>query len=142
MQIPNDFHIDLYRNITENHISDTFFPLSAGDRIFFSGDLGAGKSTYIRKWLQQHFENPTLIVRSPTYTYFQKYGTNIYHFDLYRLESLEDFYLIGGHDILENPETVCLIEWPEILGESIIPNRIISLTREDDTQRTIEIQSR
>ena len=141
MQIPDNFHIDLFENITENQLSGTFPMLEPGDRILFYGDLGAGKSTYIRSWLRHHFQDPDMIVRSPTYTYFQKYGTNVYHFDLYRLESLEDFYLIGGNDILENPANICLIEWPEILDESIVANRIISLVRTSDTERTITVAS-
>lgn len=141
MQIPESFHSHYFENIRENELISTFFPLLEGDRIFFYGDLGTGKSTYIRSWLRHHFHDPNLIVRSPTYTYFQKYGTNVYHFDLYRLESLEDFYLIGGNDILENPHSICLIEWPDILSEFILPSRIVSLLRTSDTQRSITIAS-
>lgn len=141
MQIPDSFHSQYFESIRENELISTFFPLLEGERIFFYGDLGTGKSTYIRSWLRHHFHDPNLIVRSPTYTYFQKYGTNVYHFDLYRLESLEDFYLIGGNDILEDPHSICLIEWPDILSGSILPDRIVSLTRTSDTERTIMIAS-
>ncbi len=81
------------------------------------------------------------MVRSPTYTYFQKYGDNIYHFDLYRLTSLEDFFLIGGNDILEDPSTICLIEWPEILSSIVEPTYRISLEILSDTTRKIMIHS-
>jgi tRNA threonylcarbamoyl adenosine modification protein YjeE len=69
----------------EKELDKIAFPLLGGDVIFFRGDLGSGKSTFIRSLLRRHFENQDLIVRSPTYTYYQSYE-NIYHFDLYRIE--------------------------------------------------------
>jgi tRNA threonylcarbamoyl adenosine modification protein YjeE len=65
----------------------------AGDRIFLRGDLGSGKSTFVRALLRHHLKDSALVVRSPTYTYYQKYEHNIYHFDLYRIESLDDLLL-------------------------------------------------
>jgi tRNA threonylcarbamoyladenosine biosynthesis protein TsaE len=59
--------------------------------------------------------DPILVVRSPTYTYYQKYSTSIYHFDLYRLEDYDTFVSIGGEEILGDSCTITLIEWPEIL---------------------------
>jgi tRNA threonylcarbamoyladenosine biosynthesis protein TsaE len=75
----------------EKELDDIVFDLVPGDRIFFYGDLGTGKSTYIRYILRKYLDDPALIVRSPTYTYYQKYGSNIYHFDLYRLEEYGTF---------------------------------------------------
>lgn len=142
MQNKTNFLLDIYDNILEVTLSERIFPLHSGDRIFFIGDLGSGKSTFIRHLLRSHFHNDSLIVRSPTYTYYQKYGENIYHFDLYRLESLEDFYFIGGQDIIDNPNNICLIEWPEILGESVSPNKKISITTNEDGSRRFEISTR
>ena len=139
MQNMNDNSIDIYRDISEGGISELFFPLVAGERIFFTWDLGSGKSTFIRAFLRRHFHDPSLIVRSPTYIYYQKYGENIYHFDLYRLESLADFSLIGGEDILADPDNICLIEWPEILDQSIMPTRSIHIVREENESRTITL---
>ena len=79
----------------EKELDDIGFDLVIGDRIFFYGDLGAGKSTYIRHILRKHLNNPTLVVRSPTYTYYQKYDSNIYHCDLYRIEDYTTFISIG-----------------------------------------------
>ncbi len=60
-------------------------------------------------------KNPELAVTSPTYTYYQKYGDNLYHFDLYRINTPEDIIRIGADEILDNPHTICIIEWPEKL---------------------------
>jgi tRNA A37 threonylcarbamoyladenosine biosynthesis protein TsaE len=57
----------------EKELDDIVFDIVPGDRIFFYGDLGAGKSTYIRHILRKYLSDPELIVRSPTYTYYQKY---------------------------------------------------------------------
>ncbi len=139
MQSQNDFSLDIYENIMEESLDTYTFSLIPWDRIFFFGDLGAGKSTYIRHLIRKYFRDNSLIVRSPTYTYYQKYGENVFHFDLYRLESFEDFYLIGGKDILNDRESICLIEWPEILWESVIPSKKISITTNDDGTRNIMI---
>jgi tRNA A37 threonylcarbamoyladenosine biosynthesis protein TsaE len=57
----------------EKELDDIVFDITDGDCIFFYGDLGAGKSTYIRHILRKYLNNPDLIVRSPTYTYYQQY---------------------------------------------------------------------
>jgi tRNA threonylcarbamoyladenosine biosynthesis protein TsaE len=79
------------------------------------GDLGAGKTT-ISKYIIQSLLGKEVAVKSPTYIYYNKYGENIYHFDLYRLQSYDDFVNIGGEEILDNPANICIIEWPEILS--------------------------
>lgn len=139
MQNMKDKSVDIYSHVSEEWLSEFLFPLFAWDRIFLSGDLGAGKSTLIRALLRKHFNNPDLIVRSPTYIYYQKYGDNIYHCDLYRLDSLADFSLIGGDDILEDPCNICLIEWPEILGESVQPTKSIHIAQGDGWSRTFTL---
>ncbi|MBP9811958.1 tRNA (adenosine(37)-N6)-threonylcarbamoyltransferase complex ATPase subunit type 1 TsaE [Candidatus Gracilibacteria bacterium] len=139
MQEAQRFLLDISFIATEESLKNHIFPLKTGDRIFFTGDLGSGKSSYIRTLLRSHFDDDELVVRSPTYTYFQKYGDNIYHFDLYRLTSYEDFFLIGGEDIIDNPESICLIEWPEILGTQIDPTLKIFLEKLSLTERKITL---
>lgn len=69
---------------------------------------------------------------SPTYTYYQKYGENIYHFDLYRAETLEDIIRIGADEIFENPDTICIIEWPQIIEKMVEPTKIINIIQEGE----------
>ncbi|GAB0174528.1 MAG: tRNA (adenosine(37)-N6)-threonylcarbamoyltransferase complex ATPase subunit type 1 TsaE [Candidatus Altimarinota bacterium] len=141
MQEATNFPLDIGIILREDEIIKYTFPLLKGNRVYFRGDLGSGKSTFIRTLLREHFGNPTLVVRSPTYTYFEKYGENIYHFDLYRLESINDFFLIGGSDIFDNPSTICLIEWPDVISSEYKPTLEVNIEKLSDTQRRFTFHS-
>lgn len=128
----------------EKWLDDISLSLIPWDKIFFYGDLGAGKTTYIRKLIQRYLHDTSIVVRSPTYTYYSLYEKEgffpIYHFDLYRLESVEVFFSIGGMEILEQKNAILLIEWPEILWNLIEPTKKITLTKwENQTDRILEI---
>jgi len=103
--------------------------------------LGAGKTTFIRAILRKFFDDEKIIVRSPTYTYYQEYGDathgKVFHFDLYRLDDLENFYLIGGDEIIQNSESIALIEWPEILGDSVQPTKKIFISYDENSGKRI-----
>jgi len=100
--------------------------------------LGAGKSTYIRHILRKHFSNPSLIVRSPTYTYYQKYE-NVFHCDLYRIDDYNTWISIGGKEISESPGSILLIEWPQILDNNIEPTKAVHIEILNDDKRKITI---
>lgn len=123
----------------EKELDDIDMSLTPWDRIFFVWDLGAGKSTFIRHILRKHMNDPILVVRSPTYTYYQKYSTSIYHFDLYRLEDYDTFVSIGGEEILGDSCTIALIEWPEILWDAVTYTKKISIKVLEDGGREIII---
>ncbi len=124
----------------EKELDDIRFDLTPWDRIFFYGDLGAGKSTYIRHILRKYLSDPTLVVRSPTYTYYQKYDSNIYHMDLYRLEDYTTFVSIWGTEILEDKNTIALIEWPEILWDALQATKKISIEVMEDGRRRVRVE--
>lgn len=83
----------------------------------FTGPLGAGKTTVIRELLKQC--GITQPITSPTFTYVNAYqnlqGQTFYHFDLYRVESIDDFISGGFDEYLYQPDSWAFIEWPEVI---------------------------
>ena len=94
-----------------------------GDTLLLSGPIGAGKSVFARAFIRACLEPFDTFpdVPSPTYTLVQTYHageTEIWHADLYRLDSVQDAVELSLQDAFG--EAVCLIEWPEIL-EPLLP---------------------
>lgn len=113
--------------------------LKEGDRIFLRGDLGAGKTT-LSKYFISRLLGEEVPVKSPTYMYYNRYGGNIYHFDLYRLRSYDDFVNIGGEEILDDERNICIIEWPELLSGRYDPTIDIEMRKtEKEDEREVAI---
>ena len=90
------------------------------------GDMGTGKTTLIKYIIKNIYknENEKINVTSPTYAYLNQYNYNnfiINHFDLYRLNNLKEFEELGFTEYLNQENSICIIEWPEII-ENIIDN--------------------
>jgi tRNA threonylcarbamoyladenosine biosynthesis protein TsaE len=111
-------HKLVYMLDTIDDVAEDLYELLASVSVLaFSGPLGAGKTTLIQALLRKGGIFDT--VQSPTFTYLTTYvnasGFYFYHFDLYRLKSLEDFLAAGFEEYLYQPQSCALIEWPEII---------------------------
>ena len=92
--------------------------------VIFKGDLGSGKTTLIASLVKQFGYEKN--ISSPTFSYLNIYklknNFKIYHFDLYRLDSYEEFYKAGFDDYLYQENSIVFIEWPEIVSSKLNNN--------------------
>ena len=106
--------------------------------VWLAGDLGAGKTTLTRYWLQALGHKGA--VKSPTYTLVEPYsitqdnGTTkpIYHADLYRLQDPEELSFIGFDEYLDEPNALVIIEWASRANSYLPqPTVFIDMTQSD-----------
>ena len=86
--------------------------------VLLCGDLGSGKTKFTEGILSYFgLENE---ISSPTFTIVNEYSKDnikIFHFDLYRLSDIDEFYAIGGDEYFGNG--ICIIEWGELLENEL-----------------------
>jgi tRNA threonylcarbamoyladenosine biosynthesis protein TsaE len=106
--------------------------LRPGDTVLLTGDLGAGKTTLARAVIAEMCGVED--APSPTYTLVQLYdtaaGDELWHADLYRIEDVSELEELGLEDAFET--AVCLVEWPDRLGDAIPQDRLEILLRASD----------
>lgn len=131
-----------------NHVADAarqFVELMGDETVYtFTGEMGAGKTTFISALVQALGVDPEE-ANSPSFAIANEYrsGTTaelIYHFDLYRLDSMEEVMDIGFEDYLDSG-ALCLIEWPEKV-EDILPDDTVKVQIKvlDDNSRELIVE--
>lgn len=134
--------IDHQKKFRSNNESDSLkiasnFMLSCkkGDRIILNGELGAGKTFFIKAALSSiGIKN----VSSPSFAIVNEYQIDfpVYHFDFYRLKNSAELFDIGWQDYLNNEDSIIFIEWGNRFPE-VLPNERIEITidMKDGTER-------
>ena len=120
--------------------------ISVGDIYLFQGELGAGKTTFVKLlinnlYLLNNLPKPTSIV-SPTFPILITYDLNplqIYHYDLYRIQNLKELEELDFFENLNN--NITFIEWPELLISLPLNKKyyLINLDIISETKRKINI---
>jgi tRNA threonylcarbamoyladenosine biosynthesis protein TsaE len=106
----------------------------AGEIYCLSGDLGTGKTVFTQGFARGL--GITEPVNSPTFTIVSEYEEGrlpLYHFDVYRIEDIEEMEEIGYEDYFYG-EGVCLVEWAELIKE-LLPETLMSITIEKNTAK-------
>lgn len=114
-------------------VSDRLRP---GHMIYLQGELGTGKTTFVRGLLRG-LGYPSH-VKSPTYTIVEPYEFAhivIYHLDLYRLETPEELETLGIRDYLDEGGA-CIVEWPE-RGHGVLPSPDVKIVIRYDSNRSM-----
>lgn len=122
-----------------------FIELMGDATVFaFHGEMGAGKTTFINA-LARALGVEDDITNSPSFSLINEYRSDttaelIYHFDLYRLENIEEAIEIGIEDYFDSG-AICLIEWPDIVNDILPLDTVDVFIRENtDGSREIEIK--
>ena len=136
-------YISNSENDTKSFAKNLASKLQKGDIIVLTGDLGSGKTKFTEGFLSYFgLENE---ISSPTFTIVNEYhnnNTHICHFDVYRLNDIDEFYAIGGEEYFE--KGICIIEWGEIIENALPENYIkISFSRNsnEENKRILEIET-
>lgn len=116
--------------------------LHTGDIVVLTGDLGSGKTKFVQGVLRNFGLEDE--ISSPTFTIVNEYNSNqinIYHFDVYRLADIDEFYAMGGDEYFS--KGICLIEWGEII-EEILPKPYTKIlfrkSNDNEDYREIEVK--
>ena len=124
---------------TENIAKELAKELKKGDFIAFFGDLGSGKTAFVRGLASVFCENAR--VSSPTYAIVNEYRgeIDIFHFDMYRIFDDDSLYSTGFYDYLDRGG-ICAVEWSENITYALPEERYdVTFEKMDETTRKITI---
>ena len=118
--------------------------IGAGSIVLFSGEMGAGKTAFVRGALQAY--GNSAFVSSPTFALVNDYGgsPHIYHFDMYRVQDADDLYSTGFFDYVRE-DSILFIEWSENIRsfiEDAYASNVVSIDirkTENENERIISV---
>ncbi|MBQ8337796.1 MAG: tRNA (adenosine(37)-N6)-threonylcarbamoyltransferase complex ATPase subunit type 1 TsaE [Oscillospiraceae bacterium] len=125
---------------TEQFAEDFAVSLKAGAVVAFEGDLGAGKTAFVRGLARGL--NCSNSVSSPTFAIVNEYDGSLplFHFDMYRIETLGELYSVGFFEYLERGG-VCAIEWSENIYSALPDDSIfVVIEKIDENTRKITVR--
>ena len=114
--------------------------LAPGSVVAMYGDLGAGKTAFVRGMTRGLGIN--FPVSSPTFNVVNEYPGKVplFHFDMYRLGSADELFDIGWDDYLERGG-ICAVEWSENVEEAFEPGTVkVIITKLGDSEREITVE--
>ncbi|WP_201567201.1 tRNA (adenosine(37)-N6)-threonylcarbamoyltransferase complex ATPase subunit type 1 TsaE [Psychrobacter immobilis] len=152
MEDKNVKMLTLYSEADTQRLAAQLAALPLSGSVWLAGDLGAGKTTLTRYWLQALGHSGA--VKSPTYTLVEPYSIQqnddsikpVYHADLYRLQDPEELSFIGFDEYLDEPNALVIIEWASRADSYLPPpTMFISMTQansgdNDKEARQVELQ--
>ena len=113
--------------------------LKPGNKVFLYGEMGVGKTTFVR-YLINGFQKKNKLrlteVTSPTFNLLSEYNINnltIKHYDLYRLKNEREIDSLGLFE--EEPDSIILVEWPEIIKRDLKNLIKLYFSYENDYQK-------
>lgn len=108
----------------------------------FYGEMGAGKTTLIQCICKAL--GVTQEITSPTFSLVNEYQTTsgqiIYHFDFYRIKSIDEVYDIGYEDYFYS-NNICLIEWPTNIAELLLGESVFNITINKTSENTRDLRA-
>ncbi len=129
-------YLSLSREQTEAFAKEYAKTLQPYDVVLLDGDMGAGKTVFakgVAKGLGIEEE-----VTSPTYAYMNDYDGRLFHYDCYRIESIEQAEQLGLADYFDMGG-ICLIEWSQNIA-ALLPKNVkrVTIRKIDEERREIE----
>ncbi len=127
---------------TENIAAELAKQLKKGDFIAFFGDLGSGKTAFVRGLCSVFCKNAR--VSSPTYAIVNEYrgDVDIFHFDMYRITDDDSLYSTGFYDYLDRGG-ICAVEWSENITFALPEDRYdVTFEKTGETGRRIVIDKK
>ena len=131
-------YISHNENETKKLATQIASKLNIGDIIVLTGELGSGKTKFTEGFLSYfHLDKE---ISSPTFTIVNEYKNqdiSIFHFDVYRLEDVDEFYAIGGDEYFSSG--ISIIEWGELIKDALPKDYIEIVFHKDDNDENFRI---